>query len=179
MQIKLKKLSKKKFNRFLSLVIDDYVTTLVVHKTFDAFDDAQSSIKTHISFLLPNGIKSINHTIFELISCQKSMPKKHIGYLWIEASKNSNDLHYAWINFIYIEPNQRRKSYASYALEALENKLHQQKISSIGLTVFSSNKAAHKLYCSLGYAETESFIDPAGSHIYWNMTKKLQKNVTE
>lgn len=177
MHIKLKPLPEKFFNRFLNLVINDYTRTLYTNKTFDLLSEAHAHVNTHISFLLPDGLNSKNHYILEITSITKDILKRtiphHIGYLWIEISTTATDQKSAWINFIYIEPQERNKGYATAALKVLETRLLAQTIGSVGLTVFGTNQPARNLYISLGYSDTASQKSSDDCVIYWHMAKKL------
>lgn len=85
----------------------------------------------------------------------------HLGEAWYAVEEQGGKLQF-WVEWIQIEPEHRRKGYATEALRALEETARELGADRIGLTVWSDNPNAIRLYSKLGYA-------PAST----NMTKRL------
>ena len=100
--------------------------------------------------LLPQGPKTPNNYLFEIKSAETGPT---IGFLWFAAVAKGG-LRSAFVYDIEIEPEFRRQGHAKAAFVALEQRVRDLGLSSIGLHVFGRNPDARALYDSLGYRVT-------------------------
>ena len=85
----------------------------------------------------------------------------HLGEVWYTLEEQGGKLRF-WVEWIQVEPQHRRKGYATEVLRTLEEKARTLGADRIGLTVWSDNPYALRLYSKLGYVAANV-----------NMTKRL------
>ena len=61
--------------------------------------------------------------------------------------------HRGWINYMAVDPDQRRKGYGRRMMEEFERRIRAKGCPKINLQVRESNHAVIKFYQSLGYAD--------------------------
>ena len=76
-----------------------------------------------------------------------------VGVLWF-AIIERNGVRSAFVYDLEVKPAYRRMGHASAAFKALEEKVRELGLRTIGLHVFAHNPDAQRLYASLGYAVT-------------------------
>lgn len=74
-----------------------------------------------------------------------------IGFLWVKLP--SIEALGAWIYYIEVLPQYRRRGLGRALVDALTHRLDEQGCRSLHLNVFSHNAAARKLYESCGFEE--------------------------
>jgi ribosomal protein S18 acetylase RimI-like enzyme len=99
---------------------------------------------------LPQGIATPDNYLYE-IWASESEPT--VGVLWF-AIEEKNGLRKAFVYDIEIKPEHRRQGHARQAFVLLEPIVSALALDSIGLHVFSQNRAAQALYEKLGYVVT-------------------------
>ena len=77
-----------------------------------------------------------------------------VGNLWISLSKREGQTR-AFLTWIDISPDFRRKGYAKEALELMEQRLRSIGAHYFELSVFAHNTGAQKLYLDLGFTITK------------------------
>jgi ribosomal protein S18 acetylase RimI-like enzyme len=84
-----------------------------------------------------------------------------VGEVWYRAEEQGGKLQF-WVEWIQIEPDHRRKGYATDVLRILEETAKERGADRVGLTVWVDNPGALRLYSKLGYSSANV-----------NMTKRL------
>lgn len=100
--------------------------------------------------LLPQGHATPDHFLYEMRAAPDGPV---VGYVWFSAERRG-DTRIAFLYQLLVLSQYRRRGHARAAMAALEAIAQEQGLARICLNVFASNAAAHALYRSLGYVET-------------------------
>ncbi len=146
MQSKLRNMTDIAFSEYLEKAIPDYARDNIESGRWAEQGAIERSREDH-KRLLPEGIKTPNNHLFEIISVDQECA---VGVLWL-AVEDKYGIKTAFIYDIEVKEEYRRKGYARSALLELENFASNLSIDSIGLHVFRQNSSAQALYNSLGY----------------------------
>jgi ribosomal protein S18 acetylase RimI-like enzyme len=85
-----------------------------------------------------------------------------VGEVWYSAEEQGGSLQF-WVEWIWIEPEFRRRGYATAALTALEEEARRLGATRLGLDVWTDNPPAIELYRRLGYSPARvSMVKPLG-----------------
>jgi len=125
--------------------------------------DALVLSKASFETLLPKGLETANHYIYEI---QDENIDKTVGTLWFGVF-GEEGMQSAFVCDIEVKSEFRRQGYAKAAFRQLEEIVRRLGLTRIGLHVFSHNPGAQALYASLGYSVTSV-----------NMSKTLLKSAT-
>lgn len=98
--------------------------------------------------LLPHGLATPNRHFSNIID-EKS--DDHVGETWYLVAEKGGKTHF-WIDWIWIEPQYRRRGYATEVLRLLAEEAARLGADRVGLSVVSENTGAVALYSKLGYA---------------------------
>ena len=109
---------------------------------------------------LPKGRETPGNHFLNIVGPSNDGP---IGEVWYQAEEQGGKLQF-WIEWIEIRPDFRRKGYATEVLRLLEETARNLGADRIGLTVWTDNPGAMKLYSKLGYSAASV-----------NMTKPLER----
>ena len=113
--------------------------------------DAEALTRADFERLLPEGIHTQNHHLYEIIEVDQSAT---VGMAWLIVAEDLGKIH-AYICDIYILPKCQNKGYGANAIRLLEIKAKEQfGASEIGLHVFYHNLPAQSLYNKMGYKPT-------------------------
>lgn len=126
--------------------IADYARDNVVAGRWPAAGALERS-HSEILALLPQGLATPDHHLFEVCASTDSPP---LGHLWL-ALETRQGRRTAFVFDVHIRPEHRRLGHARRAFLALEALARELGAVSIGLHVFGFNSAAQALYHSLGY----------------------------
>jgi len=113
-------------------------------------DNALQESDKEFSQLLPNDLETKDNYLFSL---QEETADQKVGYLWF-AVIGPERKQYAFVYDFLIFEAFRRRGYGTQSFKALETKIRELGLDSIGLHVFGHNYAARELYKRLGYSET-------------------------
>ena len=114
------------------------------------WDDSDAMERSEREFLglLPNGLASPDHFIFELF-----YDSLYLGYLWVFIDPGAA-VPSAFIYDIEIVAEQRGKGVGKATMRALEPWCKSLNLKRIALNVFAFNTAAIELYQGMGYQTT-------------------------
>ena len=99
---------------------------------------------------LPLGLATPDNFIYEI---KDEGTKEVVGVIWF-AITEKNGVKSAFVYDVEVKPQYRRMGHARAAFKALEQKVRELGLLTIGLHVFGHNSDAQRLYVSLGYAVT-------------------------
>lgn len=119
----------------------------------NAIATAQQEVKGHLADLKPPA-----QMLFFVLEDEKI--KQNIGYIWfnIFKAKTANQQTRAFLAYIFINEEQRRKGYAQIAMQRYETMARSRGAKKSILNVFQGNTAAMNFYKKLGY----TIIDELG-----------------
>ncbi|GLS92062.1 N-acetyltransferase [Psychromonas marina] len=146
MEISLKAMDKTAFTAYRKQAIPAYAKDNVESGRWDE-SDALARSKQDLDRLLPQGVATDNHFLFNIIEQDRS---RKVGHIWLKLEENMRSKS-AFIYDIEIDESYRRKGYAKSALAGIEIVAAELGATSLGLHVFNYNDAAMALYKSIGY----------------------------
>jgi ribosomal protein S18 acetylase RimI-like enzyme len=97
---------------------------------------------------LPQGLATPHHHFCHLVETASSA---RVGEAWYMARTEGGKVQF-WVNWLAVEPEHRRRGYASEALRLLEEVAQKLGADRTVLTVWTDNPGAIALYTKLGYA---------------------------
>lgn len=118
--------------------------------------------KNEIDSLLPNGMHTPGHYIYNIEDYQKN----NVGFIWYMCDLETSAAREAFICFLYLKPEYRKKGYAQAALEFLEIQVNEKNIKKISLNIFACNKTAFSLYLKNGYLINKTIYLPNSNIIF-------------
>jgi len=98
--------------------------------------------------VLPAGVATPHQHLCHLVD---EATGARVGETWYSSEEEGGVVQF-WIEWIWIEPEFRRRGYATAALRLLEEEAHRRGAPRIGLDVWTDNPAALELYQKLGYS---------------------------
>ena len=96
----------------------------------------------------PQGLHTPNRTFVKVINEDDG---KRVGEAWYITEEQGGKLRF-WVDWIQIDPEYRRRGYATQALEELAREAVRRGADQMGLYVFADNPGAISLYTKLGFA---------------------------
>lgn len=144
MKTKLQPMTEEEFDQYLAYFIPDYAKDLAENYMIP-FEKAMIESKELMDQLLPNKQNSEEQLVYNIYSTDED---KTVGVIWYNIQSDSNK---AYIYHIFIKEEFRKKGFATFVLQELEETMKSAGITSMGLNVFGTNPNAHKLYEKLGY----------------------------
>ncbi len=145
--MKLVPMSKARYAVFKRDAIRGYAQAKVDAGIWDELDALDLAQRDHDA-LLPHGLKTSDHHLFELLVDGES-----VGVLWVHTSPDSV-IPGAYIYDIEIDAEYYRMGYGRRAMLALEDWCAERKLRRIELNVFAANRPAIRLYEGLDYRPT-------------------------
>lgn len=143
MNIVLKKMSDIEFTIYFEDKVERYGDVLSENVHEVSSEEPFSKARKQLKALLPKGIESPNHHLFNLY-----VDAQLIGSVWI---KVENEKKSAFLYEIYIFEKYRGKGYGTTVMKEVEVWLEQEGIYYFKLHVFGRNEGARKLYEELGF----------------------------
>lgn len=111
---------------------------------------AQARSKAEFEGLLPNGLATKGHHLFEIKDGKKGLT---VGFIWflINQKEGACDV---FICDVEVKEQFRRQGHAKRAFLVLEELAKEFGASAIGLHVFAHNAKAKALYTQIGFSST-------------------------
>jgi len=97
--------------------------------------------------LLPEGRTTPGNHFLKVVETTRRVP---IGEVWYTAVHRGGKQQF-WVEWIQIEPDHRRKGFATTVMGILEDLARASGADRVGLTVWEDNPAAARLYAKLGF----------------------------
>ncbi len=111
-------------------------------------ESAVETARSEMAQLLPAGQRTPNRHFCTVVDESTGVGVGETWYL-IERKGGKTRL---WVDWIWIDPNRRRRGFATQLLERLEREARDVGADRMGLHVLSDNRAAIALYSRLGFA---------------------------
>lgn len=145
-------MNQAQFTSFLAAIFPSYVAERAAadHVSLEV---AEQYARGQLTRLLPDGHLTVGHRFLRVLSTDSGQKVGDVWF-WIDSENKQ-----AFLYYIAVLPEHRRKGFASAALTALEAMVRAAGCISLGLNVFSSNHGAIALYRKLGFCAVAS---------YWN-----------
>jgi ribosomal protein S18 acetylase RimI-like enzyme len=145
-------MNQAQFTGFMAAVLPSYVAERAAADHV-SLEMAERSARTQLARLLPDGHLTVGHRFLRVLSTDSGHGVGDVWF-WIDSENKQ-----AFLYYIAIVPEHRRRGFASAALTAIEEMVRAAGCISFGLNVFSSNHSAIALYRTLGFCIVAS---------YWN-----------
>ena len=147
--IEMRPMTQAEYEIYLSRAVAEYAEDKVKAGNWPAEGALERSAK-ELEKYLPQGLDSPHNTLCTLVDPASGAGVGMNWYALFPESTRPN-----WFIFDFsIDPEQRRRGYASQVLTALEERALAEGIQSIELHVFGHNTAARALYDKMGYEIT-------------------------
>jgi len=141
-EILLRNMSKDEFEGYFQNKIERY-SVVLSENIHELGDEPSIRAVKQLKGLLPNGIETPNHHLFNV-----QRGEKVIGFVWLKIEEEKKS---AFLYEIYIFEEYRGKGYGTKTMNLIEVMLVQKEIVYFKLHVFGSNTGARKLYEELGF----------------------------
>src|SRR5258708_37866426 len=143
-------MAEDEYQTWLTQAVKDYAQDKIDAGTWQP-EEALSRSQADFASLLPQGRSTPNNHIY---SIQDAAHGAHVGVLWIAVTAKGLRKS-AFIYDIVIYEALRRHGYGEGTMLALEDKVRDLGLDTVGLHVFGHNKAALALYEKVGYVVTD------------------------
>lgn len=161
-------MTKQEYQTYISALIPNFAVEL--EKTGDfTCEEALKKTRQMVKELLPRGIETPNHFLFDVMAEGESQP---IGILYIALQEEGNAKN-VFIYDIEIKERYRGRGYRILVMRQAEKFARSRKAAQIWLHVFASNTIAFQLYQKLGYEVRKEFFGKNGELISCRMAKNL------
>jgi len=152
--IEFKRMTEDSYRNFVASGVADFAEENVKSGEWDVAD-AQEKAQKELADLLPNGLETLNHFLFDLVDPSKG---ERVGVLWF-ALRGPQERRSVFIYDVRIDPHFQRQGYATQAFEVLKEKVRALGAKSVHLHVFGHNQGARALYESLGFVTTHLMME--------------------
>ncbi len=143
----LRAMSDEEFAAFREATAADYAEMKVRAGEWERADATRLALE-QTDQLLPDGA----NTPGMLLVTAQSVEDGAVGRAWVALSDPPRPG--AWIYAIEVAEAARGKGYGRALLAALEDRVRERGVATLGLNVFGENQTARRLYESAGYATT-------------------------
>lgn len=147
--VQLRAMQESDFRRYLDTAVVDYATENLKAGVWTK-EEALAKARSEHKALLPQGLETPDHYLFNVYA---EAEHTTVGMLWFGIYEQGGRRE-AFVYDIAIDPKWRRMGYATQAFLALEKRVQEMGLDTIGLHVFGHNKGAFALYEKLGYVPT-------------------------
>ena len=144
--VRLEPMNEAEFQEFLKRALPRYASRKVQRGLWTE-EAALEASQTDLSHFLAQGKETAGHHICNL---RDETTGEVVGETWFTASKKGGKTQF-WIEWIWVDPQHRRKGYATQALHRLEEEARSLGADRLGLNVWMDNPGAIALYSGLGY----------------------------
>lgn len=145
--IRLEPMSDEEFGAYLERSIPRRAARYVARGVWTPGESIRASREAY-ERLLPDGRTTPGNFFCHIVN---EADRARVGEVWYTSRDQGGRIQF-WIEWIWIEPDHRRRGYASAAIQTLETIARQLGATRTGLDVWSDNPAAIALYEKLGYA---------------------------
>ncbi|MBY0098377.1 GNAT family N-acetyltransferase [Mesobacillus maritimus] len=144
MKIVLKKMSEQEFTTYFEDKVVRYSEVLAENAHEVSSEDPLSKARKQLNHLLPKGIETPNHHLFNIYKDQNQL----IGFIWVKVEKEKKS---AFLYEIYLFEKDRGKGLGTNVMNTVEKWLAQEGVFYFKLHVFGTNDGARRLYEELGF----------------------------
>jgi len=147
--IRLQPMSETEFGTFLERAIPRRAERYARRGVW-AEEQAVAASRALYSRLLPNGLHTPGHHFCHIVD---QAAGTRVGEVWYKAGDEGGVVQF-WIEWIWVEPEHRRRGFATGALRLLEQEARRLGATRLGLDVWLDNPGAIELYRKMGYSAT-------------------------
>jgi ribosomal protein S18 acetylase RimI-like enzyme len=144
--IRLEPMDETDFREFVQRTIPRYAARKVERGLWKE-EGALETSRADYARLLPQGRETPDHHFCNL---RDAASGTRVGEVWYTAPVRGGKVQF-WIEWIWVEPEHRRRGYATQALDRLEEEARRLGAERTGLNVWMDNPGAVALYSKLGY----------------------------
>jgi ribosomal protein S18 acetylase RimI-like enzyme len=148
--VRLEPMSEEEFQATLGKAIPRHAAARV-RRGFWKEEESLEASRTDYAQMLPQGLETPHRHFCNLVDEESGA---RIGEAWyvLQSKGGKTQL---WIDWIWVEPEFRRRGYATQVFGRLEEEARARGAGRVGLHVVSENEGALALYDKLGYAVTD------------------------
>lgn len=117
-------------------------------------ESAIGASRKEFARLLPNGRETPDRYFVNVVRAEGG---QRVGETWYLVQEQGGKLRF-WIDWIWIDPEHRRKGYATATLARLEEEARNRGADRVGLAVWLDNPGAIALYSKLGYVPASMWM---------------------
>lgn len=143
-------MNQAQFVGFMEAVFPSYVAERAAADHVSR-EMAEQYARVQLARLLPDGHLTVGHRFLRVLSTDSGQGVGDVWF-WIDSENKQ-----AFLYYIAVLPEHRRRGFASAALVAIEEMVRAAGCISLGLNVFSSNHGAIALYRRLGFCTVASY----------------------
>lgn len=143
-------MNQAQFVGFMEAVFPSYVGERAAADHV-SLEMAEQYARVQLARLLPDGHLTVGHRFLRVLSTDSGQGVGDVWF-WIDSENKQ-----AFLYYIAVLPEHRRRGFASAALAAIEEMVRAAGCISLGLNVFSSNHGAIALYRKLGFCTVASY----------------------
>lgn len=143
-------MNQAQFVGFMEAVFPSYVAERAAADHV-SLEIAEQYARVQLARLLPDGRLTVGHRFLRVLSIDSGQGVGDVWF-WIDSENKQ-----AFLYYIAVLPEHRRRGFASAALVAIEEMVRAAGCISLGLNVFSSNHGAIALYRRLGFCTVASY----------------------
>lgn len=147
--IRLRPMDESEFEDSLRRAIPRYAAELV-ERGLATLPTSLATSRLEFSELLPEGRRTAGRHFCLIV---EEASGKRVGETWYTVREKGGKVHF-WIDWIWIEPADRRRGLATAALDLLEREARKSGADRTGLSVWMDNPGAMALYAKLGFVPT-------------------------
>ena len=145
--VTLKKMSEKEFLDYKEFSISEYAQDLTKGKNI-SYEQARIDAKKEFEFGLPNGLDTKNSFLMNIVA----KDGEKVGWLWFQYDTNEEgNSKQVFLADLFIFESERRKGYASDAINEMNRIAKNDCCSSSALFVWEHNPKGLGLYEKCGY----------------------------
>jgi ribosomal protein S18 acetylase RimI-like enzyme len=149
-RVTLEPMNQAQFVGFMEAVFPSYVAERAAADHV-SLEMAEQYARVQLARLLPDGHLTVGHRFLRVLSTDSGQGVGDVWF-WIDSENKQ-----AFLYYIAVLPEHRRRGFASAALVAIEEMVRAAGCISLGLNVFSSNHGAIALYRRLGFCTVASY----------------------
>ena len=144
-------MSPPEFDRFVERAVPRRAARLVARGVWSP-TEALAASRAAYARALPDGLATSDQHFCHIVAVPGAPP---VGEVWYSTRFEGGRVQF-WVEWIWIEPEHRRRGYATAALYRLEAEARRRGATRCGLDVWMDNPGAVALYRKLGYATTKA-----------------------
>ncbi len=145
--VTLKKMTEKEFLDYKEFNISEYAQDLTKGKNI-SYEQARIDAKKEFEFGLPNGLDTKNSFLMNIVA----KDGEKVGWLWFQYDTNEEgNSKQVFLADLFIFESERRKGYASDAINEMNRIAKNDCCSSSALFVWEHNPKGLGLYEKCGY----------------------------
>jgi ribosomal protein S18 acetylase RimI-like enzyme len=149
-RVTLEPMNQAQFVGFMEAVFPSFVAERAAADHV-SLEMAGQYARVQLARLLPDGHLTVGHRFLRVLSTNSGQGVGDVWF-WIDSENKQ-----AFLYYIAVLPEHRRRGFASAALVAIEEMVRAAACISLGLNVFSSNHGAIALYRRLGFCTVASY----------------------